>query len=190
MTEMLPRRIENAATGDRMIVLQSPLLGEGDVLVFRSILPAGGAGAPLHVHDAMTETFTIEQGALEILLGKGEVLRLEAGETITIQPGTPHGFRNALDSETRFVVTADPGAELERFLRHVYQMGNEQAAGERLTIARALAFGGMMAGTDMVLGGMPRWLQRGLWSLAARLAGSNARHASVPVAPPIAGLAR
>lgn len=169
MTETLPRRIANAATGDRMIILQSPLLGDGDVLIFRGILPGGAQGAPLHVHDGMTETFHVESGALEILLSHGRSRVLHPGETIVIKPGTVHGFRNAIDSETRFVTTADPGAELERFLRTVYRIGNESAAGTQGRMSAVVAFGRIMAETDMVLAAVPRWLQRAIWSLVVRL---------------------
>ncbi|MBU6393653.1 MAG: cupin domain-containing protein [Sphingomonadales bacterium] len=169
MSEPLPRRIENAATGDRMIILQSPLLGEGDALIFRGILPGGAHGAPRHVHDGITETFHVESGALEILLGHGRSRVLRPGETIVIKPGMIHGFRNALDTETCFVTTADPGAELEKFLRTVYRIGNAASAGTQGRLGAAFGFARAMAETDMVLATIPRWLQRAVRSLAATI---------------------
>lgn len=170
MTPILPRHIENAATGDRIIFIQSPLLGDGDMLVFRGILPPHAVGAPLHKHDEMTETFMVESGALEIDLGDGRTQILHAGDMLTIEPGTRHGFRNPLDAETRFVTTADPGTDLEAFLRTVYQVGNDSVGASRNLARSALVFGSVMARTDMVISGLPRWLQRACWILAATIA--------------------
>lgn len=169
MSEPLPRRIENAATGDRMIILQSPLLGDADVLIFRGILAGRAQGAPLHVHDGMTETFQVESGALEILLGHGRSQVLRPGESIVIKPGMIHGFRNALDTETCFVTTADPGAELEQFLRAVYRIGNAAVAGTQGRLGAAFGFAMVMAETDMVLADVPRWLQHFVSSLAVAI---------------------
>jgi len=166
MTPFLARHITNAATGDRIAFIESPLLGDGNRLVFRGILPPHADGAPLHFHEAMTETFFVESGALEINLGDGETRILRAGESFKVEPGTQHGFRNPLDSETRFVTTADPGAGLEEFLRTVYRMGNDS-----MTLpGRAVILGSVMARTDMVIAGVPRGLQRALWALATGVA--------------------
>ncbi len=171
MNGHLPRTIENAATGDRIIFLQSPLLGDSDdLLIFRCILPPNAAGAPLHSHDTMTETFLVESGALEIDLGKGRTRILNPGDSLTIKPGMRHGFRNPLGSETRFVTTADRGADLENFLRTIYQLDNDSVSAARNLPRIALALGSVMAHTDMVLAGLPRWLQRACLIVAAVVA--------------------
>ncbi len=116
----LTREIHNPVTGDAIAFLTSPLSGEGAMLRFRCTLPPYGLGAPLHVHDTMTETFAVEEGTLEIDLGGGRVRVLSPGESIAIAPGTPHGFRNPGDVPAVFVTTADPGEGLETFLRGMY----------------------------------------------------------------------
>ncbi len=175
---ILTREIHNPVTGDRLTFLVSPLSGEGDVLRFRCTLPPHGAGAPLHTHDTMTETFVVEAGVLEIALAHGETRLLAAGERIAIAPGTQHGFRNPGDAPVTFITTADPGEGLETFLRGMYALA---AAGE--TDAAGMprdprALGELLHSGNLVMPGIPRLLQRALLAMlrfAARLTGAERR---------------
>lgn len=174
----LTRNIHNPVTGDAIAFLASPLSGEGEMLRFRCTLPPHGAGAPLHAHDAMTESFAVEEGVLEIDLGGGQTRLLGPGEDITIAPGTQHGFRNAEDMPVVFVTTADRGEGLETFLRGMYALA---AAGE--TDAAGMprdprVLGELLRSGDLVIPGIPRLLQRSLLALlrfAARLTGADRR---------------
>lgn len=171
------RRIKNEVTGDRIVFLASPLMGEGDRLIFRGILPPYAAGAPLHTHDEMVETFTVEQGALEIDLGEQGLRLLQVGDELVVQPGTPHGFRNPLDTETRFVTTATPGADLERFLRTMYGLANEGRTDRTGAPRNPLVMAAVLARMDMVMVGVSRALQRlaiGLLHGVARVTGVDA----------------
>nr|WP_247712218.1 cupin domain-containing protein [Qipengyuania qiaonensis] len=123
-------------------------------------MPPLATGAPLHIHDTITETFAVESGALEIDLGKAGKRLLGPGEEISISPGTPHGFRNSSASETIFVTTATPGAELERFLRTMYDLANcgrtDASGAPRNPVDLAAA----LAPMDMTIAPLPRALQR------------------------------
>lgn len=158
----LNRDIHNPVTGDSIAFLASPLSGEGEMLRFRCALPPHGAGAPLHVHDSMTETFAVEDGVLEVALANGETRLLGPGESIVITPGTQHGFRNPADAPVSFVTTADPGEGLETFLRGMYALA---AAGE--TDAAGMprdprALGELIHSGNLVMPGIPRLIQRAL----------------------------
>lgn len=165
----LPRRIANESTGDRIEFLSSPLLGEGDTLVFRCTLPPGATGAPLHVHDRMHEIFEVESGALEIDYGRGRRRLIGPGERIEIAPGVRHGFRNPLECEARFVSVASPGEGLESFLRTVYAMGSAGSSdGPSLpNDPRVMALA--LRHADLVFAGVPRPLYRMLVNLLAWL---------------------
>lgn len=165
-----PRSIHNPVTGDRMDILASPMSGEGDTLVFRCQLPGHAAGAPLHSHAEMIETFIVESGALEIDLGAGAVRRLGPGEAIRLEPGTEHGFRNPLPSETCFLNIATPGLELEKFLRAIYGLAAQGQAGPDGMPANPLALATALAATDMTMAGVPAPVQRGAVRLLARIA--------------------
>lgn len=185
MTE-LPRSIRNRITGDRIEFITSPLSGDTGMLRFRCVLPPHAAGAPVHVHDEMVETFAVETGELRIDLGPGGVVALRPGDMIRIAPGTPHGFSNPGPVETCFVTTATPGAGLETFLRTMYALA---AAGRTdrhgmPTDPRAVAF--VLSAGNIVPVGVPRLMLTivlRLGQLLSRLTGSETRLAGLAAAP-------
>jgi mannose-6-phosphate isomerase-like protein (cupin superfamily) len=174
----LAREIHNPVTGDAIAFLASPLSGDGDLLRFRCTLPPHGAGAPLHLHDTMTEAFTVETGVLEIDLGGGVTCLLTAGEGIVIGPGTPHGFRNPGDAPVTFLTTANPGEGLETFLRGMYALA---AAGKTNTAGMPRdprVLGELLYSGNLVMPGIPRLIQRALLAVlrfAASLTGADRR---------------
>lgn len=178
----LPADIHNPVTGDRIAFLASPMSGDGPELQFRCTLPPHGAGAPLHVHDTMTETFSVEAGVLEIDLGEGQKVVLAAGDAVSIPPGTPHGFRNPGDAPVVFLTTADEGEGLETFLRGMYALA---AAGETNGAGMPRdprALGMLLDHGNLVMAGVPRSLQNmllGLLGWAARLTGADRRLAKL-----------
>lgn len=169
MTDPLLREIVNALSGDRMTFL-SPPGGEGSVMRFRGNLPAGVIGAPLHYHAEMRERFTVEQGELRIDLVGGQSRILTAGESADIAPGMHHGFRNASNREVQYVVTADPGAQLERFLRTMTALTNDGRTWRGGMPRNPLALAAALNEVDMVLVGPPVLVQRALIRSLAVLA--------------------
>ena len=51
-----------------------------------------GAGAPLHVHDDADEVLIVVEGRVEFRLGLEERQVVDAGHTVAIPAGLPHGF--------------------------------------------------------------------------------------------------
>jgi len=179
---ILPNEIHNPVTGDHIAFLASPISGEGEMLRFRCTLPPRGAGAPLHVHDTMTETFAVEEGVLEVALADGETRLLGPGESIVITPGMQHGFRNPGDAPVTFLTTADPGEGLETFLRGMHALA---AAGE--TDASGMprdprVLGELLHSGNLVMPGIPRLIQRAALAVlrfAAWLTGADRRLAGM-----------
>jgi mannose-6-phosphate isomerase-like protein (cupin superfamily) len=182
LSPRLPADIDNPVTGDRIAFLSSPLSGDGAELRLRCTLPPQGAGAPLHVHDTMTETFAVESGVLEVSLDGGRTVLLTAGEAMAIPPGTPHGFRNPGDAPVVFLTTADEGEGLETFLRGMYALA---AAGETNGAGMPRdprALGLLLNYGNLVMVGVPRRLQDALLGLlgwAARVTGADRRLAQL-----------
>jgi mannose-6-phosphate isomerase-like protein (cupin superfamily) len=59
-----------------------------------------GSQLSLQYHEAKDEAFYVQQGVLELVLGKGadqRVVRLGTGETRHLTPGTIHRFRAVTD---------------------------------------------------------------------------------------------
>lgn len=177
MAATLSRRLHNPMTGDRMEILASPLMDGGETFLFRCILQPGAAGAPLHTHAEMHESFIVEHGVLTVDLGNGRVQQLAAGERIDLQPGTDHGFRNASDRDVRFLTVATPGLELEKFLRAVYGLAAEGQAGRDGMPRDPRALATAMADLDMVMAGVPARIQRPIVRTLAAL-GRRSRVAS------------
>lgn len=161
--------IVNALTGERM-TFPPPETGDDIPLVFHCSLPPGVIGAPMHVHAGMTECFTCDSGILQIDLADGALRLLGPGETIRVEPGTPHGFRNTGPDEVRYHVTADPGRQLERFLRRRTGLMNDRRTFASGIPHNPLALAAVLNAMDMRLIGPPLWLQRILVPALAALA--------------------
>ncbi|MFD2937372.1 DUF4267 domain-containing protein [Spirosoma flavum] len=79
--------------------------GKNSVLVL-TILP--GESTPWHYHQLFSETFEVLKGGL--IVGQGDqTLRLQEGQTATIQPGQKHFFNNTSGQESLVKVTVSPG---------------------------------------------------------------------------------
>jgi hypothetical protein len=159
-TQSLLRHIENPVTGDRITFIQSPMMGEGDMLIFRCRLAPHAKGSPAHVHEAVHETFLVEHGTMAVTLGGKARRTLTPGESIDLPPGTVHGFHNPSATEAWFVSTANPGIELEAFLRALYDLaacGRTDAEGNPKDV-RDLAQ--ILSKVDLIAEGLPRSAQK------------------------------
>lgn len=74
----------------------------------RSLLKAGSAGAPPHVHRRSAELFFVLDGVLEVLLGE-EVVTLGAGDLLVVPPGVTHAFAPAEDQDADVLFVFTPG---------------------------------------------------------------------------------
>jgi mannose-6-phosphate isomerase-like protein (cupin superfamily) len=175
MTPRLPSLIENAVTGDRIQFLNSPLHGDAGPLVFRTTLAPRAAGSPLHVHTNLDERFEVERGEMLMEVGgRGAWQRLGGGDAVDMPCGTAHSFRNDLDEPVVFLSTVSPGTGFEKFLRSIYGLANDGRtnAGGMPRDPRALAL--VLEYAELVIPGVPRWLQSGAlkWlTIAARKMG-------------------
>jgi mannose-6-phosphate isomerase-like protein (cupin superfamily) len=163
--------VVNPVTGHRATLLKSAE-GTSDARVeFEFALPARSAGAPRHVHTRITETFTVVSGRLLVEIGaRGHFVMLGAGETVTISPGTPHGFRNATDEGVVFRCAVSPGAGFENFIRSLYGLaldGQTDASGMPQSFWQLVL---ILKLGDLHVPGAPVALQRWLIAGLARLA--------------------
>jgi len=84
-------------------------LGEtnGGFSIVELRVPPCFPGPPVHLHERMTESFYMLEGAID-LLRDDTWTPLRPGSSALIPPGTPHGYRNSTDDYARFLVVA-PG---------------------------------------------------------------------------------
>lgn len=70
-----------------------------------------------HLHRRCEETFLIQEGSLEFLVGEN-VRTLQAGDFVRVPPGIKHGYRNVSGAPVRMLVSFVPAGLEELFLRY------------------------------------------------------------------------
>jgi mannose-6-phosphate isomerase-like protein (cupin superfamily) len=114
-------RIENPVTGERLVFHETSAETNGERVVFETIVQPGGFVAAAHLHPYQAERFEVTSGTLGMRRGK-EKVELRAGESVTVEPGTPHKFWNAGDDDVRFVCTVEPALQFERLIATMYSL--------------------------------------------------------------------
>ena len=114
-------QIENPVTGERLVFHETASETGGGRVVFETIVQPGGFVAAAHVHPFQTERFEVLAGTLGVRRG-GAASELRAGDTITVEPQTPHKFWNAGDTEVRFLCTVTPALQFERLIETMYSL--------------------------------------------------------------------
>jgi quercetin dioxygenase-like cupin family protein len=104
--------------GSEYTFIDSPADPGREPLVMEFLLKPGCLAPPPHVHPQAQETFEVLEGAFE-LQGAGKWQRLQAGESLTVEPGQVHTFRNREGAPVRVRNVHNPGHSFERYLRRI-----------------------------------------------------------------------
>ena len=102
-------------------------------------VPHGGMPTAPHVHPRQVETYTVLEGAMEILVGRSWT-SLGPGDSATVPAGTPHAFRNRPGTTARFHNVHDPALRFEEYFRAVNRLAQAGMLKERAdpgTVLRA-----------------------------------------------------
>lgn len=176
-------RLENPVTGEVLIFHETSRETGGEYVVVETIVRPGGFVAEAHVHPHQTERFEVLEGRLGLRAGREEVVA-EAGESVTVEPGTPHRFWNAGDADARFVCRVSPALEFESLIETMFTLaaeGNTNRKGLPNPLRLAVI---ARAHFDTVrLPFPPAWLQRAALALGAplgRLLGYRSTTAAAP----------
>ena len=102
-------------------VLDSPSDPDHAPLVMEFIVPPGAMPTASHIHPRQEETYAVQEGSLEVLIG-GSWFRLEAGQSTTVPAGTPHSFRNRSDMVVRFLNEHRPALRFEEYFSSVHAL--------------------------------------------------------------------
>ncbi|USQ80649.1 cupin domain-containing protein [Ornithinimicrobium faecis] len=108
-----------------------------DVLEVDSVWQQGPP-PPKHSHPQQSEEFTVREGELTVELGTDPTRVFQAGETVTVPPGTPHRMWSAGPNGARATWTITPalrtldlfryiagGTKLPRALRMLWRFRHE-----------------------------------------------------------------
>jgi quercetin dioxygenase-like cupin family protein len=79
--------------------------------------------APLHVHEEGDEGFIVLSGLLDVTLGP-EVRRLEPGEFVLVEAGTPHTFATVDGEAATVLVAMTP--DVDALVRELHQVPEEE----------------------------------------------------------------
>lgn len=122
--------------GSEMTVLERPS-GPADALVMRFRLRSGTGAPPPHVHPTATEVFEVEEGWFELFVGD-EWRRVDAGESVTVEPGLRHTFRNQSGAEAVIRNVHDPHHDFEAYIRAIAAITHQQKAVDRGSLGAAV----------------------------------------------------
>ncbi len=104
----------------------SPVDPEREPVVMEFMLPPGCVAPPPHIHPRdQRETFEVLEGTFELRSGR-DWHRLETGQSLTVEPGTVHTFRNRESAPVRVRNVHDPAYSFERYIRRVHALVTEQ----------------------------------------------------------------
>ena len=176
-------RLEQAPTDSHPVV--DPVFGTrmgfsrqtepgGEVLLVDMWVEPRGGVTP-HVHPAMEERFTVQEGRCQFLGGR-RWTEAGPGETVVVPAGTRHAFRNRGSVPTRVLCEARPPSSLQAFLEDVAGLSR---AGKLLRIGlpapsglleSAVLIDGYAEMVELGFPAPPRPIQRILFGPLARLA--------------------
>lgn len=96
----------------------------GAYQLFESTVPAGGRGAPPHLHRRAEEGFYVLEGALNLRLGEEEI-EATAGTFVLVPRGLAHSFDNHGAVPARYLVIWSP-AEAGRYFAELAELERSQ----------------------------------------------------------------
>lgn len=116
--------IENPISGERITWRETAASSAGELLAFDLELQPGAAVAAEHRHLQQEERFTVESGAIGLIVA-GEESRLGPGEETTVPAGTPHHWWNVAEAVTVVGVEIRPALETEVFFEALFGLARD-----------------------------------------------------------------
>ena len=177
--------IENPVTGERITFHKTSRDTGGEYVLIEAAVAAGG-GVAAHVHPYQTEEFEILSGSVEFRKDGDKVVATE-GDSVTVEPGTVHRFKNVGGDEARFLAKVSPALEFESFLETMFALAADGKTNKkgmpnpvRMTVIANAYF------DDVRAPHVPGAIQKAVLSAGAavgRLVGYQPNYVPAPAAP-------
>jgi len=177
--------IENPVTGGRIAFHKTSRDTGGEYVLVEAAVAAGGSVAA-HVHPYQTEEFEILSGSVEFRKDGDKVVASE-GDSVTVEPGTVHRFKNVGGDEARFLAKVSPALEFESFLETMFALAADGKTNKkgmpnpvRMTVIANAYF------DDVRAPHVPGAIQKAVLSAGAavgRLVGYQPNYVPAPAAP-------
>ena len=121
---------ENPVTLERAVILELPWSNEEGRAVAQLTALPGARVAGEHMHPALLESFSVEEGELTMLRdGRRSVLR--AGERAVIEPGVWHDWWNEGDVDAIVRVEITPGERFVHMIETLFGLAREGHVNKR-----------------------------------------------------------
>ena len=96
----------------------------GESILVETIVRPDGFVAAAHVHPNQSERFQILEGTVALRIA-GEEIIAQPGDVAVVPPGTPHRFRNAGDTDARFLCEIRPALQFESLIETMFTLATE-----------------------------------------------------------------
>ena len=117
-------RLENPVTGEILIFHNTSRETGGEAVLVETIVRPGGFVAAAHVHPHQTERFEVLEGRVGLRIGDEESV-VGPGDIAAVEPGTPHRFWNAGESDARFLCEVRPALEFESLIETMFTLARD-----------------------------------------------------------------
>jgi quercetin dioxygenase-like cupin family protein len=107
--------IDNPLSGERIVIHRTAADTGGELLSWEMTLAPGGRVPSSHAHPSQTERFTVVSGRLAFRLGHRWTV-VEPGHTMSVLPGTVHGFANTGAEPVVVLVEVRPALDMQALL--------------------------------------------------------------------------
>jgi quercetin dioxygenase-like cupin family protein len=94
-------------------------------------------GTPIHVHPHARETYEVLEGKFDLYVDGGWQT-LSAGESLGVEPGAPHTFRNSSADVVRVYNTHEPAMRFDQYFEGLSRLTNRGIISARRITPKAL----------------------------------------------------
>jgi quercetin dioxygenase-like cupin family protein len=116
--------VTNPVTGEVIRFVKAAADTDGEYVLVEVVVEPNGAVAAAHVHPYQTETFEILEGEVTFKAGS-ETIVAKAGDTVRIDPGTPHKFWNEGETDARFRTEIRPALQFESLIETMFALAGD-----------------------------------------------------------------
>jgi len=124
LAELLAERTGPLTSHPRRPVWGAPLPAPERIDRTLTVVGAGYRGPPEHYHVESEESFEVLEGRL-LFEVDGEERILEEGESVVVEPGTPHKFSNPSDSASSCLMEAEPVGKIAYVVLTLFGLAHE-----------------------------------------------------------------
>jgi quercetin dioxygenase-like cupin family protein len=114
----------NPATGEVIRFVKAAADTGSEYVLIEVVVEPNGAVAAAHVHPYQTETFEILEGEITFRAGKKTIVA-KAGDTVRVDPGTPHKFWNDGETDARFRTEVRPALQFESLIETMFTLASD-----------------------------------------------------------------